>query len=39
MAALKELNPTAYATLLAQWVNEHNRRTNLWKALDNLGLG
>jgi hypothetical protein len=28
MAALKALNPNAYATLLAQWCHEHNRRIN-----------
>jgi hypothetical protein len=39
MAALRELNPHAYATLLAQWRHHHQRRTNLWKTLDKLGLG
>lgn len=39
MVALKELSPQNYETLLAQWRNEHQRRSNLWKAMKQVGLG
>src|SRR5579883_910412 len=39
MSALKELAPQTYKSLLAQWRVEHQRRRNLWKALEKLGLG
>lgn len=38
LAALKELAPQPYATLLAQWREEHHRRRNLWKALAQVGI-
>ena len=38
MAALKELVPTAYETLLVQWRSDHARRSNLWKAMKKAGL-
>lgn len=38
MAVLRELNPRSYQTLLDQWRVDHQRRRNLWKAMDNLGL-
>ncbi|HEY9625999.1 MAG TPA: hypothetical protein V6C84_01750 [Coleofasciculaceae cyanobacterium] len=39
MVALKELSPQNYETLLAQWRNDHQRRSNLWKAMKQMGLG
>ncbi|MEI6443227.1 MAG: hypothetical protein WCO29_08890 [Nostocales cyanobacterium ELA583] len=33
MFALQELAPQSYHTLLAQWRVQHQRRSNLWKAL------
>jgi hypothetical protein len=39
MAALKELSPDNYATLLAEWQVIHKRRSNLWKAMKAAGLG
>jgi hypothetical protein len=38
MAALQELAPGAYATLLKQWQERHKRRINLWKAMAEQGL-
>lgn len=38
MAALQELVPSAYTTLLKQWQEKHKRRSNLWKAMANQGL-
>ncbi len=38
MAAMKELAPTSYQTLLAQWHTDHARRSNLWKAMKKAGL-
>lgn len=38
MVALKELSPQNYEMLLAQWHNEHQRRSNLWKAMRQAGL-
>ena len=38
MAALQELAPEAYKQLLAQWNVEHIRRSNLWKAMKQVGL-
>lgn len=39
MVALKELSPQSYETLLAQWQGAHQRRSNLWKAMKQMGLG
>ncbi len=38
MAALQELNPDAYGTLLAKWRVDHRRRRNLWKAMEEMNL-
>jgi hypothetical protein len=38
VAALRELSPTAYKHLLAQWRLQHKQRRNLWKALEQMGL-
>ncbi|MGK7876678.1 MAG: hypothetical protein AB4426_26315 [Xenococcaceae cyanobacterium] len=38
VTALRELSPTAYKGLLAQWRVQHKRRRNLWKALEQMGL-
>ena len=38
MAALHELAPAAYTTLLKQWHVAHKRRSNLWKAMAEQGL-
>ncbi|NET36872.1 MAG: hypothetical protein F6K19_33405 [Cyanothece sp. SIO1E1] len=38
MTALKELAPEAYKTLLAQWRTDPVRRSNLWKAMKQVGL-
>lgn len=38
MLALKELSPQNYETLLAEWRNVHQRRSNLWKAMKQMGL-
>ncbi|MBD3883290.1 hypothetical protein IFO70_16100 [Phormidium tenue FACHB-886] len=38
MVALKELSPQNYETLLAEWRNVHQRRSNLWKAMKQMGL-
>jgi hypothetical protein len=38
MVALKELSPQSYETLLAQWRADHQRRSNLWKAMKQMGL-
>ncbi|MBW4540718.1 MAG: hypothetical protein KME43_16440 [Myxacorys chilensis ATA2-1-KO14] len=38
IVALKELSPKTYETLLVQWRNDHQRRSNLWKAMKQLGL-
>ncbi|MCG6134707.1 MAG: hypothetical protein MET45_08585 [Nostoc sp. LLA-1] len=38
MSALKELAPQNYDSLLSQWKVQHKRRSNLWKAMRNLGL-
>lgn len=39
MVALKELSPQNYEMLLAEWRNVHQRRSNLWKAMKQAGLG
>jgi hypothetical protein len=39
MVALKEVSPQNYETLLAAWRNVHQRRSNLWKAMKQVGLG
>jgi hypothetical protein len=39
MAALNEIAPQSYQKLLSQWRVEHQRRRNLWKAMESLGLG
>jgi len=39
MVALKELSPKNYETLLSEWRNNHQRRSNLWKAMKQVGLG
>lgn len=39
MSALNELAPQDYKKLLSRWRVEHQRRRNLWKAMENLGLG
>lgn len=39
MAALRELAPHAYDALSEQWRVAHKRRRNLWKALEQAGLG
>ena len=39
MGALKELNLNTYEILLQQWRVDHKRRSNLWKAMDEAGLG
>ena len=38
MAALQELAPAAYMTMLGQWQVAHKRRINLWKAMAEQGL-
>ena len=38
LAALRELSPTSYQNLLAQWRIQHKQRRNLWKALEKIGL-
>jgi len=38
LAALRELSPLNYETLLEEWRTEHHRRRNLWAALARLGL-
>jgi hypothetical protein len=38
MAALRELAPNSYETLLDKWRTEHHRRRNLWQAMASLGL-
>ncbi len=38
MSALKELAPQNYHSLLSQWKVQHKRRSNLWKAMRDLGL-
>lgn len=38
MAALRELAPDSYETLLDKWRTEHHRRRNLWQAMARLGL-
>ena len=39
MSALNELAPQDYKKLLSRWRIEHQRRRNLWKAMEKLGLG
>lgn len=39
MVALKEVSPQNYEILLAEWRNVHQRRSNLWKAMKQMGLG
>lgn len=34
----KELSPQNYETLLAQWRADHQRRSNLWKAMKQMEL-
>ena len=38
LLALRELSPTIYKNLLAQWRIKHKQRRNLWKALEQMGL-
>ncbi len=38
LAALRELSPSSYQRLLAQWRVQHKQRRNLWKALEQRGL-
>lgn len=38
MKALKEVSPKSYETLLAQWRSDHQRRSNLWRAMKEAGL-
>lgn len=38
MMALSELSPRDYKDLLNQWRVAHQRRTNLWKAMEKAGL-
>lgn len=38
MVALKEVSPQNYAILLGEWRKVHQRRTNLWKAMKQMGL-
>lgn len=38
MLALQELSPQSFETLLAQWQVVHQRRSNLWKAMKQVGL-
>jgi hypothetical protein len=38
MMALREISPSDYETVLAQWKLIHRRRTNLWKAMNQMGL-
>jgi hypothetical protein len=38
MMALSELSPREYKNLLNQWQVAHQRRTNLWKAMEKAGL-
>jgi len=38
LAALKEVNPKAYQTVLTQWKQKHHRRRNLWKAIQEAGI-
>lgn len=38
MAALRELTPDHYKTVLAQWRVDHQRRRNLWQAMAKMGL-
>jgi protease II len=38
LAALRELSPTSYQHLLAEWRIQHKQRRNLWKALEKIGL-
>ena len=38
LAALKEVNPKAYQTVLTQWKKKHHRRRNLWKAIQEAGI-
>ena len=39
MIALKELNSNNYEALLKEWRVKHQRRSNLWKAMREVGLG
>jgi len=39
MAALKELSPGSYQALLDAWRVAHERRRNLWQAMEKMGLG
>jgi hypothetical protein len=38
MMALQELSPPDYQSLLAQWQTVHQRRSNLWQAMEQMGL-
>lgn len=38
MAALQEINANVYHALLSEWQVDHQRRRNLWKAMDELNL-
>lgn len=39
MAVLKEMAPRDYRALLKEWRVEHERRKNLWQAMEKMGLG
>jgi hypothetical protein len=38
MMALQDISPSDYQIILAQWQVEHQRRSNLWKAIEQMGL-
>ncbi len=38
LAALSELNPEVYKTIITQWKKLHKRRKNLWKAIQDIGI-
>ncbi|SLM29681.1 hypothetical protein MTBBW1_1940008 [Desulfamplus magnetovallimortis] len=38
LAALREVNPKEYQTILSRWKQKHHRRRNLWKAIQEAGL-
>jgi isochorismate hydrolase len=38
MAALRELAPKNYETLLEKWRVDHHRRRNLWQAMSEMKL-
>lgn len=38
LAALREVNPKKYQTILTQWEKKHYRKRNLWKAIQETGI-